>query len=183
MATAGEALVRRMAAGDREAFGAFYDRYAPLVYPLIVRIVRDRSDAADVLQDVFWEAWQGAGTYDPARGTPEAWMITRARTRAIDRVRAVRRRGETFVPPLDEGLAAAPAAAGGDAAERAGDRGLILWALETLPQPQREVIELAYYAGLTQTQIAERLEQPLGTVKTRIRLGLERLRDVVRRAT
>jgi RNA polymerase sigma-70 factor, ECF subfamily len=183
MATAGEALVRRMAAGDREAFGAFYDRYAPLVYPLIVRIVRDRSDAADVLQDVFWEAWQGAGTYDPARGTPEAWMITRARTRAIDRVRAVRRRGETFAPPLDEGLAAAPAEAGGDAAERAEDRGLILSALDTLPQPQREVIELAYYAGLTQTQIAERLEQPLGTVKTRIRLGLERLRDVVRRAT
>jgi RNA polymerase sigma-70 factor (ECF subfamily) len=183
MAIAGETLVRRMAAGDREAFGAFYDRYAPLVYPLIVRIVRDRSDAADVLQDVFWEAWQGAGTYDSARGTPEAWMITRARTRAIDRVRAARRRGETFVPPLDEGLAAAPAEPGGDAAERAEDRGLIRSALEALPGPQRQVIELAYYAGLSQTQIAERLEQPLGTVKTRIRLGLERLRDVVRRAT
>ena len=72
MAMVGETLVRRMAAGDREAFGAFYDRYAPLVFPLIVRIVRDRSDAADVLQEVFWEAWQGAPTYDPARGTPEA---------------------------------------------------------------------------------------------------------------
>ena len=182
MATAGETLVRRMAAGDREAFGTFYDRYAPLVYPLIVRIVRDRSDAADVLQDVFWEAWQGATTYDPARGTPEAWMITRARTRAIDRVRALRRRGETFVPPLDEGLTAAPAEAGGDAAERAEDRGLVLSALGELPPAQREAIELAYYTGLTQTEIAERLKQPLGTVKTRIRLGLERLREVVRRA-
>src|SRR5918994_5363885 len=95
MAMAGETLVRRIGAGDREAFGAFYDRYAPLVYPLIVRIVRDRSDAADVLQEVFWEAWQGAAGYDPARGTPEAWMFTRARTRALDRVRAPRRRGET----------------------------------------------------------------------------------------
>jgi RNA polymerase sigma-70 factor, ECF subfamily len=182
MVTAGETLVRRMAAGDREAFGAFYDRYAPLVYPLIMRIVRDRTDAADVLQDVFWEAWQGARAYDPARGTPEAWMITRARTRAIDRVRALRRRGETFVPPIDEGLAAAPPEGGGDAAERAEDRGVIRTALEALPAAQREAIELAYYAGLTQTEIAQRLKQPLGTVKTRIRLGLERLRDVVKGA-
>jgi RNA polymerase sigma-70 factor, ECF subfamily len=183
MVTAGDVLVRRMAAGDREAFGTFYDRYAPLVYPLIVRIVRDRTDAADVLQEVFWEAWQGAGAYDAARGTPEAWMITRARTRAIDRVRALRRRGETFAPPIDEHLVAAPVEPGGDAAERAEDRGVIRTALEALPAPQREAIELAYYAGLTQTEIAERLKQPLGTVKTRIRLGLERLREVVRRAT
>jgi RNA polymerase sigma-70 factor (ECF subfamily) len=183
MATAGEDLIRQMSAGDREAFGRFYDRYAPLVYPFILRVVRDRSDAADVLQDVFWEAWQGAAGYDPARGTPEAWMITRARTRAIDRVRAVRRRSATFVPAADERLAAAPAEPGGDAAEQAEERGVIRTALQTLPGPQREVIELAYYAGLTQTEIAERIRQPLGTVKTRIRLGLERLRDVVRRAT
>jgi RNA polymerase sigma-70 factor (ECF subfamily) len=183
MTTAGEALIRRVAAGDRDAFGRFYDRYAPLVYPLVLRIVRDRADAADVLQEVFWEAWQGATTYDPARGTPEAWMITRARTRAIDRVRAVRRRGETFAPPLDEGLATAPADAGGDAATRAVDRGIVGAALAQLPLAQREAIELAYYAGLTQTEIAARLQQPLGTIKTRIRLGLERLRDVMRRVT
>jgi RNA polymerase sigma-70 factor (ECF subfamily) len=183
MATAGEDLIRRMSAGDRDAFTRFYDRYSPLVFPLILRIVRDRSDAADVLQDVFWEAWQGAGSYDAKRGTPEAWMITRARTRAIDRIRAVRRRGETFVPPVDEGAAPAPPDPGGDAAERAEDRGIIRSALDALPHAQREAIELAYYAGLTQTEIAERLQQPLGTVKTRVRLGLERLRDVVRRAT
>lgn len=181
MTTVGEDLIRRMTAGDPEAFSRFYDRYAPLVYPLILRVVRDRSDAADVLQDVFWEAWQGASAYDPARGSPEAWVITRARTRAIDRVRAVRRRSETFVPPIEDGRAAAPAQAGGDAADRAEDRGIIQGALQALPPPQREVIELAYYAGLTQTEIAERIRQPLGTVKTRIRLGLERLRDVVRR--
>ena len=107
-------------------------------------------------------------------------MITRARTRAIDRVRATRRRSETFVAPLDEAVAAAPADPAGDAAERASDRGTVRSALRRLPDAQREVIELAYYAGLTQTEIADKIKQPLGTVKTRIRLGLERLRDVVK---
>ena len=179
MTTPGEELIRQMAAGDRDAFARFYDRYAALVFPLILQIVRDRPDAADVLQEVFWEAWRGASDYDPGRGTPEAWMITRARTRAIDRVRAVRRRGETFVAPLDEAVAAALPEPGGDAAERAEARGVIRTALDQLPDAQRQAIELAYYAGLTQTEIAERLRQPLGTVKTRIRLGLERLREAV----
>jgi RNA polymerase sigma-70 factor (ECF subfamily) len=179
MPTPGADLIRGMAAGDHEAFARFYDRYAPLVFPFVLRIVRDRADAADVLQDTFWEAWRGAAAYDPARGTPEAWIVTRARTRAIDRLRAVRRRGETFVAPLDEAAVAAPVPLGADAAERAGDRQLIAGALARLPEPQREVIELAYYAGLTQTEIAERLEQPLGTVKTRMRLALARLRELV----
>ncbi|MBI2216027.1 MAG: sigma-70 family RNA polymerase sigma factor [Candidatus Rokubacteria bacterium] len=170
----GADLIRRMAAGDRQAFAPFYDRFAPLVYPLVLRIVRDRQDAADVLQDVFWEVWQGAHTYDPARGSPEAWIVMRARSRAIDRVRAVRRRSETFVAPLDDSVAQAPAGGGADAASLAADRET---ALARLPEPQREVIELAYAAGLTQTEIAERLKQPLGTVKSRIRLGLERLRE------
>jgi len=180
MATVGEELVRRMAGGDGDAFARFYDRYAPLVYPLILRIVRDRTDAADVLQDVFWETWRAASTYDPARGTPEAWVVTRARTRAIDRVRSVRRRSETFVAPLDEAMAAAPEETGGDAADRASDRSVVSGALGRLPEPQREVLELAYYGGLTQTEIAERIKQPLGTVKTRTRLALERLREMMR---
>ena len=177
----GAELIRRMAEGDREAFREFYDRHARQVYPLIVRIVRDRADAADVLQDVFWEAWQSAASYDAGRGTPEAWIFMRARTRAIDRVRAVRRRGETFVAPVDERVAAAAPEAGGDAAERAEDRDLVVGALGQLPDAQRQVLELAYYGGLTQTEISERLAQPLGTVKTRIRLGLERLREVLKR--
>jgi RNA polymerase sigma-70 factor (ECF subfamily) len=177
----GAELIRRMAEGDRDACAQFYDRYARQVFPLILRIVRDASDAADVLQDVFWEAWQHAASYDPGRGTPEAWIFTRARTRAIDKVRAVRRRGETFVAPVDEGVAAAAADPGGDAADRAEDRDLVLGALGQLPEAQREVLALAYYGGLTQTEIAERLRQPLGTVKTRIRLGLERLREVLKR--
>jgi RNA polymerase sigma-70 factor (ECF subfamily) len=180
MATSGADLIGRMTAGDREAFALFYDRYAPIVFPLILRIVRERADASDVLQEVFWEAWRDAGRYDPGRGSPEAWVVTRARTRAIDRIRSTRRRSETFGTPLDEALAAAPADPAGDAAERAEDRGIVRGALDRLPPAQREVIELAYYGGLTQTEIADRLKQPLGTVKTRIRLGLERLRDVVK---
>jgi len=175
----GAELIRGMAAGDRAAFAAFYDRYAPLAYSVILRVVRDRADGADVLQDVFWEAWRTADAYDAARGSPEAWIVMRARTRAIDRVRARRRREETFVAPVDEAVARDT---GADVARQVEDRGLVGSALERLPLPQREAIELAYFEGLSQTEIAERLKQPLGTVKTRIRAGLERLREVMRRS-
>src|SRR5262249_39029086 len=133
MATPGADLIRAMAAGDRDAFARFYDRFAPLVFPLVLRIVRDRAAAADVLQDVFWEAWRGAAGYDPTRGTPEAWIVMRARTRAIDRIRALRRRGETFVAPLDEAVAGAPPASGGDAADRAALRRSVRPALSPRP--------------------------------------------------
>jgi len=176
-------LIRSMAAGDREAFAHFYDRYASLVYPLILRIVRERADAADVLQEVFWETWQTADAYDAARGTPEAWIVMRARTRAIDRVRSIRRKRETFVMPVDEVTARVTPDSESDPAERAEDRGVILGALARLPEAQREVIELAYYGGLSQTEIADSIKQPLGTVKTRIRSGLERLRTLIKRPT
>jgi len=178
MAEGGE-LIARMAARDQSAFGPFYDRYASLVNPLILRIVRDRADAAEVLQEVFWESWQAAGSYDPNRGSPEAWIVMRARARAIDRVRSVRRRGETFVAPLDEGLAPA-ATSGPDLADAVADRTIVQGLLARLSGSQREVIELAYFGGLTQTEIADRLKQPLGTVKTRMRMGLERLREALK---
>src|SRR5881296_3037903 len=129
MTGSGAELIRQMVAGDREAFGRFYDRYAPLVFPLIQRMIRERADASDVLQEVFWEAWQGAAGYDPARGSPEAWIVTRARTRSIDQIRAMRRRSETFVAPMDDAMAAAPAESGGDAADRASDRSVVTGAL------------------------------------------------------
>lgn len=170
-----------MALGDSEAFAQFYDRYAALAFALILRIVRDRTDASEVLQDVFWEIWQAATAYDPARGTPEAWVAIRARARAIDRVRSLRRRNEVFVAPVEEGLTP-DTGAGVKPGEGLEDRSLVRSALAQLSEVQREVIELAYYDGLTQTEIAQRTKQPLGTVKTRIRLGLERLREVVRSA-
>jgi RNA polymerase sigma-70 factor (ECF subfamily) len=180
MRPAGQELIASMAQGDTEAFARFYDRYAPLAHSLILRIVRDRTDASEVLQDVFWEAWTAAGAYDPGRGTPEAWVATRARARAIDRIRSLRRRHEMFVAPVDEGAVANREPAP-DPAESAEARGVVQSALGQLSDAQREVIELAYYDGLTQSEIAARTKQPLGTVKTRIRLGLERLREVARR--
>src|SRR5207245_9583093 len=106
MATIGADLVRQMAAGDRDAFAVFYDHYAPVVFPLILRIVRERADASDVLQEVFWEAWRDAPAYDSARGSPEAWMVTPARSRAINGIRSTGRWSETFAAPLDDGIAA-----------------------------------------------------------------------------
>lgn len=178
MATEGVELIREMAAGDRAAFARFYDRYAPMAYALISRIVREPADAAEVLQDVFWEAWVGARTYDPNRGSAEAWIVVRAR--AIDRVRSVRKRVEVFGAPLTDALPPARPEPGGDVAVRVADRVTVKSALDNLPDAQREVIELAYWNGLTQTEIADRLKQPLGTVKTRIRLGLERLRELLK---
>src|SRR2546427_12691954 len=122
MTASGAELIRQMAASDREAFARFYDRYAPLVFPLIHRIVRERADASDVLQEVFWEAWQGAAGYDPARGSPEAWLVARARTRAIDPIRGMRGRRATLVAPPHDAVAAPPARPGGDVAERTEER-------------------------------------------------------------
>ncbi len=171
-------LVARIARGDHQAFERFYDAHASLAFGLIRRVLRDRESAEEVLQEVFWQVWQDAAGYDPARGTPEAWLIMRAKTRAIDKLRSIRRRGQTFVAPVDERVARGPETRGDDPALAAEDRGLAQGALEQLPTPQRQAIELAFYGGLTQAEIAVRLGEPLGTVKTRMRLGLERLRGL-----
>jgi RNA polymerase sigma-70 factor (ECF subfamily) len=155
--TEGTVLIRRMAGGDREAFAAFYDRYSSLAFSMIRRILPHPAEAEEVLQEVFWQSWTEAERYDRRRGTPEAWVLMRSRSRAIDRLRVIRRRTETFVTPED--------------------RKLVASALGRLPDPQRRVIEMAFFEGLTQAEIAERLGEPLGTVKTRTRAGLERLRD------
>ena len=175
MASPGVELVRRMAAGDREALTAFYDLYAPLAFGLLRRMLRDVDDAAEVLQEVFWELWRAAGEYDPRRGSPEAWVTVRARSRGIDRVRSVRRREEMFVAPTRETTAAASAATGNPSSV-VEDREMARGVLRELPAEQREVIELAYLQGMTQGEISARLGLPLGTVKTRMRLGMERLR-------
>jgi len=175
----GVALIRRIAAGDKQAFSDFYDRYASLAFPLIRRIVSQPAEAEEVLQEVFWQVWVEAGRYDEKRGSPEAWLLNRARSRAIDKLRSIRRRSETFVAPLAEGTALDPAPNHG---VRAEDQQLVETALALLPESQRRVIELAFYEGLTQSEIALRLGEPLGTIKTRMRLGLERLRGHFRGA-
>src|SRR5678816_637847 len=95
-------LVARIARGDQSAFSQFYDAYAGLAFGLIRRIVREKEAAEEVLQEVFWQIWREAGSFDPARGGPEAWLVMRAKTRAIDKLRSIRRKEQTFVAPVDE---------------------------------------------------------------------------------
>ena len=162
-------LVARLVEGDPEALSLFYDRYAAMVNGLALRILRRPADAEDVVQEVFVQAWRQAARFDPLRGTPEAWLFNMTRSRALDRLR---RGGLATVLP------ASPREGGGEAPPieaRLAVRG----ALEVLPAEQRVPLELAYYEGLSQTEIADRLGQPLGTVKSRIRAAMTRLRAVL----
>jgi RNA polymerase sigma-70 factor, ECF subfamily len=163
-----EALLQAMAAGDHAVLGELYDRYAGLAYGLALRILRDAAEAQDVVQEVFVQVWRHAGRYDSARGSAEAWLCTIARTRALDRLRrrAARREQQSAPPPV----ASAPAAE---------EKLAVRSALGSLSEEQRQALELAYFEGLTQSEIAQRLGQPLGTVKTRIRTAMMRLREAL----
>lgn len=171
-------LIVRIAEGDETAFSQFYDRYAGLAFGVIRRVLREKDAAEDVLQEVFWQVWREAPSYDPGRGSPEAWLVMRAKTRAIDKVRSIRRKEQTFVAPLAEGTARSDPEQREDPSLQAEDRELVEGALARLPEAQRRVIELSFFEGLTQVEIAARLREPLGTVKTRARLALERLRTI-----
>ena len=177
-----ERALQRVGAGDAGGLGALYERHGRAVYSLALRILGDEGDAEEVAQDVFAQAWRRAGQYDQARGTVAAWLLVMARTRAIDRFRARRVRPEGRVQDdadltLQQLPATSPDAASEMMAAERGQR--VRRALEELPFLQRVAIELAYFEGLSQREIAERLEQPLGTVKTRMRLGLLKLRDAL----
>jgi RNA polymerase sigma-70 factor (ECF subfamily) len=172
-------LMGRVAAGDRDAFARLFDRHSPVVLGLLVRILGRRSEAEEILQEVFLQVWRQADRYEPGRSTPRGWILVLARSRALDHLRSreARQRREHEIsagnanreePPLGtEGL---------EASER---REQVSSALELLPPEQRRCIELAFFEGLTQTQIASRLEAPLGTVKSRIHLGMSKLRQVL----
>ena len=174
-------LIARIAQGDREAFGRFYDAFAPLAFGVIRRILQQPGDAEDVLQEVFWEIWRLAGRYEPGRGAPAAWVVTRARSRAIDRLRSLRKRDEVGVEAIDSVATTQRTETGADLATRVHDRELVRGVLGHLQPPQREVVELAFFGGLSHTEIATRLEQPLGTVKTRMRAALKRMRELLDR--
>jgi RNA polymerase sigma-70 factor, ECF subfamily len=168
-------LIQRMATGDRDAFARFYDRYAGLVLTFAARLLQVRADAEDLLQEVFLQVWRQAKGYDQARGSPEAWLMTMTRSRAIDKLRSRRRRDESAGSPQRSSPLDGVGTVESGAAESEA-RLTVHGALAQLPEAQRVVLELAYFDGFTQSEIAARLGEPLGTVKTRLRAGLERLR-------
>jgi RNA polymerase sigma-70 factor (ECF subfamily) len=165
-------LLRQIdSARDREAFAALYDRFAARVYGLLLKLLRNRTDADDVLQETFIQVWNRAGHFDPERSVPEGWILMLARSRALDRLR---RRPTTSTMAIPE--ASDVVEPGSDLLRQEAAIALQL-ALAGLPAEQSEPIRLAFLDGRTHDQIARLLEQPLGTVKTRIRLGMLRLRD------
>jgi len=171
------ALIERMRAGDTRALAELCDRYGDLLYSLALRIVGRAADAEDVVQEAWVQAWRSVASYDARRGAVGAWLVTIARTRAIDRVRSAssRQRAETAA-------GADPPAPRDDASAHAAHRQLserVRGALAQLPDAQRQVLELAYFAGLSQSEIASQLATPLGTVKSWTRQALGKLRELV----
>ena len=174
------ALVARAAEGDQTALAALYDETSGLVYGLALRILRDQQAAEDVTIDVYAQVYRQVSRYDAHRGTPSAWLVTLTRSRALDRLRqeAHRRAREA---PLEATTRLPALSAGPEECSATTElRRLVQRALALLTPEQRQVIELAYYAGLSHTEIAATLGQPLGTVKTRIRTGLMLLREDLR---
>lgn len=162
----------RLARGDQRALSALYDRYGSMMLAVGVRVLKDRRAAEDLLHDVFLEAWRQAKTYDPERGTVRGWLLMRMRSRALDRVRSAGRSkvvlSEEPTPPDAPANTPDPSAA--------PDRRRVREALTTLPAEQRAVLELAYFEGYSSSEIASRLDIPIGTVKSRVARGVAHLR-------
>jgi RNA polymerase sigma-70 factor (ECF subfamily) len=177
-----EALLARVAAGDSRALESLYDRYARVVYGTALRILGVAELAEEVVQETFWRVWRRSGTFQPGRGQVSSWILGIAHNLAIDELRRQRVRpspvyDEADRPVLRE-MEDSRVDVVGSALEEE-QRRLISAALEQIPGEQREAIELAYFGGLSQSEIAARLHDPLGTVKTRIRLGLQKLRAIL----
>ncbi len=171
-------LLRRVSQRDRQAFSQLYDLYSGVLYSTIYRVLNNPDEASDVLQDVFLQIWDKAATYDPALGKPFSWALTMARNKAIDRLRSLKRR-YSFIEEVthemeEEAHAPNPGADDVFTHEQAG---VIRSAVATLPLEQRQAIEMAFLGGMTQNEIATALNQPLGTIKARIRRGMLKLRD------
>lgn len=171
-------VVQRMAAGDQLALHALYDRTHRVVFTLVMRITGNRETAEELTLDVFLEAWRRAARYDAANGTVLGWVMNLARSRAIDRLRFDQRHKRVDPCPDDEGTQAEPSD-GRDLLELRQQAGAIRAALGVLTADERQAIELAFFSELTYPEVAATLNQPLGTIKTRIRSGLHKLRHAL----
>jgi RNA polymerase sigma-70 factor (ECF subfamily) len=177
------ALLPAVARGDIASFEALFDRYSGTLYALLLRILGNPEDAQEVLQETFVKVWTNAKMFDAVRGSEAAWLISIARSRGIDKLRSRRIRVDR---ENDAGREISihssfvEKTTGADEAIRSEERTAVRGALAELPEAQRIALELAYFEGLSQSEIAERLGEPLGTVKTRMQLGMKKLRDRLR---
>lgn len=173
------ALLEKAATGDQHAFASLYDETSSLVYSLSMRMLSNVEDAEEVTLDVYNQAWRIAKTFDPMRGTVTAWLMTMTRTRALDKIRA-RASRQKNVDPMPVHF---DAPSGDDSPEdqsaTAEQRRIVMQALAQLPEEQRHALELAYFQGMSHSELAQALGEPLGTVKTRIRLGMIKLRELL----
>jgi RNA polymerase sigma-70 factor (ECF subfamily) len=167
-----EALVEAVARADEDALGELYDRFGKVAYGLAYKILQDAALAEDAVQEAFLQIWRSAGSYRPERGKASTWLLTFVHRRAVDLVR--REQTRRALPVVGDPEGSGPGA--DEAAVTRSRREIVQDALRRLPAEQREPIELAYYGGLTQSELAEQLDQPLGTIKSRMFSGLQRLR-------
>jgi RNA polymerase sigma-70 factor (ECF subfamily) len=171
-------LLGRIATGDAAALRLLYRQVSARAMAIAFRLLQDRAEAEDIVQETFLEVWKRAGQYEPERGGATAWITTIARSRAIDRLRAHGRSARAAQGTASEPADPAPPM-GIELAVQKRDRERVLGALSSLPPEQRQVIELAYFDGMTQTEIAAHTREPLGTVKTRVRLAMAKLADLL----
>jgi len=170
-------LVHAIARGDEEAFACLFDSYNPTLLGFLIRILNNKAEAEDVLQEVFVQVWQQAPRYDETRGRVFTWLVTMARSRALDRLRALGSRESAATKSASERVEEFPSAV--DEAIESEQYEVVRDALEEIPEAQRNVLMLAYFEGLSHPEIATRVGIPLGTAKTRIRDGLKKLRGLL----
>ncbi|MGI8432995.1 MAG: sigma-70 family RNA polymerase sigma factor [Chthoniobacterales bacterium] len=178
-------LVEQINRGDDQAFATFYDRFAPGLFSMIYAVLHDQKESEDVLQEAFVQMWKRTATYDATRSSLFTWSVMIARHKAIDRLRSRQRQSrlaEAVANEPEDFTATAPAERADNVLARNDERERVRAALGQLGAAQREALDLAFFAGLTQTQISEKLGTPLGTVKARIRRGLMALREVLGRS-
>jgi RNA polymerase sigma-70 factor, ECF subfamily len=171
-------LLRRIAGGDRSAFSSFYDQYSGLLFSIAIKVLNDSKEAEDVLQEAFMQIWNKADAYNPLLGKPVSWAVTLTRNKAIDRIRASQRRSKLLEQAtLEAGALPDDSPFANEKLHGKENAEMIRSVVAALPSDQRRAIELAFFSGLTQDEIAKTLQEPLGTIKARIRRGMLKLRE------